>query len=309
VFALLEESLARFRAHGDKRGMAHALLQLGWAAPLRGDPQAAVPLLRTAEALFRELGLHEDVAWTLWGLGNMAQLQGDYAAAEAFYTQALAIVRELHDPSTVAQALATETLGGQLLAGLGSVALLQGDLNSAEAYLREGVLVYSQINDLATCVMHLAGVALGRGDGTRAARLLGAAEGLWGSMDSGILPAYRPIYAHICTDLTRRVGERTFDSMRLRGRRMRLSKVIAYALGAEENLNEESPLKDLTPREREVALLAARGLTNREIAKALVLAEGTARVHVEHVLAKLDLHSRAQLAAWAIDRGVLSSSG
>ena len=34
-------------------------------------------------------------------------------------------------------------------------------------------------------------------------------------------------------------------------------------------------------------------------------AEGTARVHVEHILAKLDLHSRAQLAAWAVEHGLL----
>ena len=54
-----------------------------------------------------------------------------------------------------------------------------------------------------------------------------------------------------------------------------------------------------------MAALVARGLSTREIAAALVIAEGTARVHVEHILAKLDLHSRAQLATWAVEHGLL----
>jgi DNA-binding NarL/FixJ family response regulator len=58
----------------------------------------------------------------------------------------------------------------------------------------------------------------------------------------------------------------------------------------------------LTPREREVAGLIARGLRNREIAQALEIAEGTCRRHVANILAKLDFHSRAQIAVWAIEQ-------
>jgi DNA-binding NarL/FixJ family response regulator len=53
----------------------------------------------------------------------------------------------------------------------------------------------------------------------------------------------------------------------------------------------------LTPREREVARLIAAGLTNRQIGQALVITEKTAANHVQRVLDKLGLHSRAQLAA------------
>jgi adenylate cyclase len=63
----------------------------------------------------------------------------------------------------------------------------------------------------------------------------------------------------------------------------------------------------LTERERQVASLVAQGLSTRQIAEALVIAEGTARIHVEHILTKLDLHSRAQLAAWAVHQGLLPS--
>ena len=200
VFTLLEESLARFRAQGYKRGMGHVLLQMGAAMPMRGDPTAAAPLLREAEVLFRELGQHEDVVWTLWVMGHTAQLQGDYPQAEALYGQALEMVRDLRRPSTIAQALAVEIGEANLLTSLGSVALLRGDLERADASLRDGVLLCARVNSadlLATCALHLAGVALGRDRGTRAARLLGAAEGLWGAVDSGIMLAYS-IYDRIC---------------------------------------------------------------------------------------------------------------
>ena len=57
-------------------------------------------------------------------------------------------------------------------------------------------------------------------------------------------------------------------------------------------------------REREVAGLVARGLTNREIARTLVLSERTAENHVQHILAKLGFGSRAQIAAWAVAEGL-----
>jgi DNA-binding NarL/FixJ family response regulator len=60
----------------------------------------------------------------------------------------------------------------------------------------------------------------------------------------------------------------------------------------------------LTARETEVATLVARGLTNREIARTLVIAEGTAANHVHHILAKLGLASRQEIAAWATTNGL-----
>jgi DNA-binding CsgD family transcriptional regulator/tetratricopeptide (TPR) repeat protein len=60
----------------------------------------------------------------------------------------------------------------------------------------------------------------------------------------------------------------------------------------------------LTAREREVAAQVARGLSNREIADALVVSERTVEYHVSNILAKLDATSRAQIAAWAVQRGL-----
>ena len=58
----------------------------------------------------------------------------------------------------------------------------------------------------------------------------------------------------------------------------------------------------LTPREREVASLLADGLTNTEIARRLLISRKTVAVHVSHILAKLDMSSRTQVAAWVASR-------
>ena len=60
----------------------------------------------------------------------------------------------------------------------------------------------------------------------------------------------------------------------------------------------------LSGREREVAALVAEGRTNREIAERLVVSERTVESHVEHILAKLGFHARAQVAAWAARAGL-----
>lgn len=69
-----------------------------------------------------------------------------------------------------------------------------------------------------------------------------------------------------------------------------------------------SPLGLLTARERELAVRLTRGLTNRQIAHMLVIAEGTAGVHVHHIRNKLGFRSRAQVAASAAEHGLLSGT-
>ncbi len=66
------------------------------------------------------------------------------------------------------------------------------------------------------------------------------------------------------------------------------------------------PEKDkLTPREREILLLLARGESNKEIARALGVAESTVKIHVQSILKKLNLTSRVQAAVYAVEHGLV----
>ncbi len=63
------------------------------------------------------------------------------------------------------------------------------------------------------------------------------------------------------------------------------------------------PIDNLSPREREILAQIARGASNKEIARALAIAEATVKIHVQHVLRKLGLASRVQAAVYATGRG------
>lgn len=65
-----------------------------------------------------------------------------------------------------------------------------------------------------------------------------------------------------------------------------------------------SELDSLTPRELETLGWLARGASNKEIARALDLAESTIKVHVQNILRKLSLHSRVQAAVYAVEHGL-----
>ena len=79
------------------------------------------------------------------------------------------------------------------------------------------------------------------------------------------------------------------------GRAARLLDAVAFVRSQDAGEGGE-----LTRREWEVARLVARGHSNRRIAHELVVSERTVDTHVSHILRKLELNSRAQIAAWVV---------
>ena len=57
-------------------------------------------------------------------------------------------------------------------------------------------------------------------------------------------------------------------------------------------------------REREIVGCLTRGASNKEIARELAIAESTVKIHVQHILRKLELASRVQVAVWASEHGI-----
>jgi DNA-binding NarL/FixJ family response regulator len=69
---------------------------------------------------------------------------------------------------------------------------------------------------------------------------------------------------------------------------------------------QPAALAELTPRELEVLRLLARGLSNAEIARELVLGDATVKTHVARIFSKLDLHDRAQAVVLAYETGLIT---
>lgn len=73
---------------------------------------------------------------------------------------------------------------------------------------------------------------------------------------------------------------------------------------AKSHQDDHKILSQITPREREVLALLPKGYTNAEIADILGIASGTVKVHIEHILSKLDLKDRTQAAVKASELGL-----
>ncbi|MCX3060866.1 ATP-binding protein [Streptomyces beihaiensis] len=187
------------------------------------------------------------------------------------------------------------------------LALRGDDEAAAQAALRESIGLYDSIDERTELPAVLDDFALliqsRAGQPQRATRLFAAAEAL--RRRTGVKVAgerWERLQAAV-SELRRQLGWTVFATAWVEGLRLAPEAMAKEALAAVEpgRAEERTEAATLTPRQLQVALLVAEGMTNRQIANHLKIAEWTVVNHVRNVMRKLDCNSRVQVA-WAVGR-------
>jgi predicted ATPase/DNA-binding CsgD family transcriptional regulator len=233
-----------------------------------------------------------------------------------FYATATAAAGRLAD----ARRLALEGLDASDRAGdtfargilstlLGVLDWLAGDPQAAEARLKEAVRSQDRIGHrwgMATSLDALAWAAGSSGRPERAALLLGASAAVFRELGA-TLPPYWQAYHDGCEAAARAaLDQGRYRACWQEGYALSRDQAAATALEDDGTVPAARPAPaaaakdafELSARELEVARLVADGLSNPAIASALFVSVATVKTHVSHILAKLALDSRTQLARW-----------
>jgi predicted ATPase/DNA-binding CsgD family transcriptional regulator len=305
--AQIGESLALWRTLGDQQGIANALSNLSYVLLHQGDYATARAMYQEALDLYRALGNEQGRADCLSHLGLVEFFEGEYAAAQALHQQSLAIWQVLGDTEGIAYALHH----------LGDCSLAQGDGIAAAKYLQGSLQTSATLGwslGIVNALEGVAGVAAWFARPVAALQLAAAAAHL--RQTFAIQPS--AARAHLL-------------ARRLEPARQALSeaeRAAAWATGSARDLEwsvgealaelaamiasavppahppSPPPPGGLTAREHDVAILIAQGYPNRAIAKKLVVSVKTVEAHMSRILTKLGFSSRAQVAAWAVARGL-----
>ncbi len=172
----LQESVALYRALGDKRGLAEALLWLRWEAERRGDTATAYAIIEESVALYREVGDRWGLANALWFQGWTATQQSEYRLARRLYEESIALFQETGDRWSLAL----------LLAGLGFIAYREHDYDRARVLYEESLALWRESGNktmVAITLNNLAEVVRTQADYVAAAMRLEESVALWREMD------------------------------------------------------------------------------------------------------------------------------
>ncbi|MFC7616531.1 ATP-binding protein [Actinokineospora soli] len=281
-------------ATGDRTVTADVLFSAGMGLFLADHSEQAIPLLAQCLVDYREIDYFEGVINALCFGGFAHGFNGDFDIAQTLLDECVAMSETAGE--TYFRSWAT--------CALGYIGLEADDLARAEKYGRQAVRFGSTTGAwfiVAASVHLLAWAAARAQDFDRAVTLFGAADVVWASID--LQARSFPIWVSRLDRyeaLTKEaLGSAAYDRTYTKGRAMTVAGAVDYALGKRRPPPE---IAGLTPREQEIAELVAAGLTNREIADRLAIARRTAETHVGHILAKLGLANRAQLAALVTSR-------
>jgi len=331
---LLRQSLDLRRQIGDRNGIAWITLNLTVVMLTHLDYIACERYAREGLALMREIGSVKGVLQAMFQLAQTIMLKGDLEEARtlAEHMRDLAdetnnldgkmlsagvlaflscVMDEAYTEGTVLarkhQTLSQEPFYGDLndLGARWGQAVADCGLGQYAA-ARQGYasLFWERPDDPGPATVCLAIEAAARAhDGMleAAAELLGLAfhQPTWAS---GWLHRW-PLIARLRADLRRQLGEEAYQAAWERGGGHDLETIIRSVLGALDDTPRltanQSLLEPLSARELEVLGLIADGLSNREIARRLVLSVGTVKVHTRNIYGKLGINSRTQALAQA----------
>ena len=292
----LEEAVAIYKGLGDDSDTAFAVANLGWAVMHGGFRERIRAFVEEGEALAQgDLEGHTRTYLRAM-LGCAAMAEGDPDSAVSQLEASVAMSRELEDPRGVLMALII----------IGMAEYERGGDERGAAAIEEGARIALELGDRVAIVYYV--WALGKvhalgGRPLRAAELWGSAEAQREHMGWSLsyLDLVHSDYERDVDAARASVGDAAFDVAWAEGRTMSPDLALQYALSTEEPIPAREPThadgrtSPLTRREREVARLAAQGLTNRQIAASLSISEHTAANHVRKILGKLGLRSRTQI--------------
>lgn len=278
-------------------GWSHDLARwaIGFVEGGRGDRRAAEEHLLPALVYGRRSERLDLILPAQWGLAEAALHAGDPAAAAAICDEALHAAQELGERTLVAPFAPTAVRAHQAA----------GDPEAASRYLDQFVRL-ADPGVAMPAIAHATGlVRLAEGSITAARVALESAvaswdargrrwEALWARLDlaAALLRSSKFVGATALINEVRAAATE-LQAAPLLARADQLSRT-AKGRGA-----EQEPWHPLTTREFEVARKVAEGLTNAELADVLSISPKTASSHVEHILAKLGVSRRAEIAAWA----------
>ncbi len=309
AWQVLQDSLAIRQELAEPLLIAECLSQLGEVSADRGDLVTARGLLEKALAGFAAAGTRLQEANVLANLGEVSHRQGNLRRARSLLEQSLAIMRELGDRHTYPS-----------LIRLGHVAVDQGDAEQARALFAEALPIYLSFDDpwrVALPLDSFALLAIAQGQAQRGLRLAGAVAAIRSARDVNDYYYFRfaRTRAERAVERARQVlGGDAADAEWAVGLSMSIAQAVGYALSDDGATparrrraqgSHADSARRLTQREQQIAGLVARGLTNLQIAGELVVTERTVENHISHILTKLEMRSRTQVATWATGLGLI----
>ncbi len=301
--ALAQEAHELAQRIGDRRSAAYALLTLAIVANLRGENAQVVALCGDGLPAARKLRDRWLISRFVGVLGAVEHRLGRFRRAAAQYTECLNLAREMQDIWTLCLALEN----------LGRLASDQGDAKRAAGLLGESLGYAHALGHqwlISRVLESMAEVALTQQRLQRAVRLFAAADVLRATITTPLRPIARMRHDRSIGQARGDLGDVAFDQAWASGQAMPTAEAIRFALtdldaAAPPGTPALRPRGPLTHREQEVATLIAQGLTNREIARRLQIAERTTAVHVQHIFNRLGLTSRTQIAVWKLQHSPL----